>query len=75
MTESEALASIATALDRLSRVALLHVVVGRDKSEQAWLLDFVDLKQGEIAELLQLSQSSVSRAISRYKEKRRDASD
>jgi DNA-directed RNA polymerase specialized sigma24 family protein len=66
---------LAASLDRLSRAVIVQLIAGRERPEQAWMLDFVGLKQGEIAELLQISQSGVSRAISRHKAKQRDSGD
>jgi DNA-binding MarR family transcriptional regulator len=71
----EALTSIAGSLDRLSRVAVLRLIDGRDRPEQAWLLDALGFKQGEIAELLNITQSGVSKAITRFKQHRHDSSD
>jgi predicted transcriptional regulator len=75
VVDEEALASIATSLDRLSRVAVLRLIRGRERDEQAWLLDHLGYKQAEIGDILHLTQSAVSKAITRYKKQRPDAAD
>lgn len=65
--------SIAKSLDMLSRVAVLTLIEGRERSDQLRLLAALELKPAEIGAMLGMKANTVAKAIQRLREKAESA--
>jgi len=63
------MASIATSLELLSKVAVLELIDGKERDDQITILDGLGFKHSEIAGMLGMKANTVTKVIGRLKKK------